>query len=140
MCTGATLRAVTCPACHAGGRYDTSIQSHHVSRRDSRISSAISISVTPAQNRAGPLFLFLPPLFHSPFFSLHLAVAPLAIWSSLPKSEPMVPQIYCMSWYSNRVGYVRHLYCLIFLYFEIFAWMNYVVGIRDETNVFGISM
>jgi hypothetical protein len=35
-----------------------------------------------------------------------------------------VSQIDSISWYFNRVGYVRHLYHLIFLYFEIFAWMN----------------
>jgi hypothetical protein len=95
--------------------------------------------VTHAQNRADPLFLFLPPLFPSPFFSLHLAVAPLVIWSSLPKSESVVTQIDSMSWYFNRVGYARRLYRLIFL-FENFAWMNYVVGIQDENNVFVISM
>jgi hypothetical protein len=62
------------------------------------------------------------------------------IWSSLSKFELVVPQIDSMSWYSNRVGYVRRLYHLIFLYLESFAWMNYVVGIRDENNVFVISM
>jgi hypothetical protein len=44
------------------------------------------------------------------------------------------------SWYSNYVGYVRRIYRLIFLYFENFIWMNYVIGIRDENNVFVISM
>jgi hypothetical protein len=51
-----------------------------------------------------------------------------------------VPQIDSMSWYSNRVGYVCRLYRLIFLYFENFARLNYVVRIRDENNVFVISI
>jgi hypothetical protein len=80
------------------------------------------------------------PSFQMWFCHIQLAAAPLVIWSSLSKSEPVVPQIDSMSWYSNRVGYVRRLYCLIFLYFENFAWMNYVVGIRDENNIFVISM
>jgi hypothetical protein len=65
--------------------------------------------------------------------------APLAIWSSLPKFEHVVPQIDLMSWYSNLVWYVCRLYRLIF-YFENFAWMNYVVGIQDENNIFVISI
>jgi hypothetical protein len=50
--------------------------------------------------------------------------APLTISSSPSKSEPLVREIDYMSWYPNRVGYVCHLYRLIFLYFEIFVWMN----------------
>jgi hypothetical protein len=93
MCTDVTLGAGECPACHAGVRCDTSIQSCHVSHRDSCISRTISIDVTHVQNRAEPLFLFLPPLFPSPFFSLHLTTAPLVIWSSLPKSKSVMSQI-----------------------------------------------
>jgi hypothetical protein len=36
--------------------------------------------------------------------------------------------------------YVCHLYGLTFLYFEIFAWMNYMIGIRDYVNVFMINV
>jgi hypothetical protein len=128
-------------AYHVDGRCDTSIQSRHISRRDSCISHTISIGVTPTHNRATPPFLFLLSfLLPSPFFPLHLAATPLVIWSSLPKSEPVVPQMDSNSWYSNYVGYVRRIYRLIFLYFENFIWMNYVIGIRDENNVFVISM
>jgi hypothetical protein len=45
-------------------------------------------------------------------------------WSSIPYWKPVVPQINFMSWYPNHVGYVRHLYHLILLHFEIFTWMN----------------
>jgi hypothetical protein len=124
MCTGGTRGAGMCPSGHAGRYCATSRQSRHVSRCYSCISCAILIGVTPAQNRAGPLFLFLHPLFLSSFFSLYLAVAPLAIWTSPPKSKPVVQQIDSISWFSNHVGYICHLYHLILLYFEIFAWMN----------------
>jgi hypothetical protein len=62
--------------------------------------------------------------FLSSVSSTHLAAAPLAILSSLPKSEPLVQEINSMSWYPNRVGYVCRLYRLILLYFEFFIWMN----------------
>jgi hypothetical protein len=94
----------------------TSIESRHVRRHD----CADHHDVTPQQNIAPlPFSFFLPP-----FSSTHLAVAPLAILSSLPKSEPLVREIDSMSWYPNRVGYVCRLYRLILLYFDIFIWMN----------------
>jgi hypothetical protein len=70
--------------------------------------------------------LFLPPLFLSfflfPFFTLRW----LHWWfvTSLSYSKPVVPQIKFVSWYPNCVGHVRHLYCLILLYFENYVWMN----------------
>jgi hypothetical protein len=70
-----------------------------------------------------PLFLFLP-LFLSSFSSLHIAAALLAILEFSPLWKPVVSQIDSMSWYPNRVGYVRCLYHLILLYFEKFAWMS----------------
>jgi hypothetical protein len=66
--------------------------------------------------------------------------APLTISSSLPKFEPLVREIDSMSWYPNRVGYIRRLYRLIYCILKFsFEW-THVVGIRDEINVFVISM
>jgi hypothetical protein len=93
---------------------------------DSTISNCVCsviilISVTSTQKKLGYPILFLPRLFSSTFFSLHLGTTLLMIWSALLKSETVVSQINSMSTYSNRIGYICHLYRLIFLYFKIFA-------------------
>jgi hypothetical protein len=88
-----------------------------------------------------PPFFFPPLLFLSSFTSTHLSAASLTISSSLSKFKPLVWEIDSMSWYHNHVRYVCHLYHLILVYFKIFIWMQtHVVGIRDEINVFVISM
>jgi hypothetical protein len=105
MCTGVT---------HEAGRHCVmSIQSRHV----------MLIDATSTENRAVPPFLFL-----SSFLSPHLVVVSLAILSSLPKSETVMREIDSMSWYPNYIGYVRRLYRLILLYFEIFVLMNLCGG------------
>jgi hypothetical protein len=107
----------------------------HRTRR--RWSHAMSVSVThegvaPASlaQLPGRIWQLLPfsfllfSFFLPSFSSIHWRPAPLAISSSLPKSEPLVREIDSMSWYPNHVGYICHLYHLILLYFEIFIWMN----------------
>jgi hypothetical protein len=64
-----------------------------------------------------PLFLFLPRLFTLWRFHWRFEI-------SLSYSESLVSQINSMSWYLNHVGYARHLYRLILLYFKNFAWIN----------------
>jgi hypothetical protein len=70
MCTSVIQVAGSWPPRHAGGRCATSIESHHVSRRNSFMSHANQTSMTRAQNRVAPPFLFLPPLFLSSFLLL----------------------------------------------------------------------
>jgi hypothetical protein len=98
----------------------TLIESHHVRWRESRRSHANHHGTTHRQNMAPLLLSFFLPSFSS----THLAAAPLAILSSLAKSEPLVREINSMSWYRNCIEYVCRLYRLILLYFEMFVWMN----------------
>jgi hypothetical protein len=127
MCTGVTHRAGSCPVADVALRRPQLRQAvwrdlvtstavawllpHPTERRCSR---AISIGtthegvapITLAQlsgrmRQPLPFFFFL-----SSFLLLYSLVAPLAILSSLPKSEPLVWEIDSMSWYPNRVGYV----------------------------------
>jgi hypothetical protein len=87
-----------------------------------RLSYASPIGVTgPPRHRRPAFFLisFFLPLPLSPWRQLH--------WQfliPLPLSKPVVTQIDSISWYPNYFGYVPHLYRLIFLYFEIFAWIS----------------
>jgi hypothetical protein len=70
----------------------------------------------------GPLTLSLSSSsLPSSSSSLHLAAAPWRFVISLPYLKRVLPQIDSMSWYPNRVGYIRRLYHLILLYFRNFA-------------------
>jgi hypothetical protein len=51
-----------------------------------------------------------------------------------------VQEIDSMSWYPNRVGYIRRLYHLISLYLEFSFGLTHVEGIRKEINECVISM
>jgi hypothetical protein len=76
---------------------------------------------------------FLPPLFTLWWLHWWFGI-------SLSYLEPVTPQIDSMSWYPNHVGYVRHFYRFISLYFKILLEWTHVVGIWESINVIMISM